>query len=103
MPIMTAGLSLMKNVPTLLAKSVIVPLWLIVTASATYATIQNKIFGSGTMLVFSIEDLNNITKIVKSLEDAGLMVKVVTGKVKNEVKQQKPGFLDILDATLSAS
>ena len=100
---MTAGLSLMKNVPTLLAKSVIVPLWLIVTASATYATIQNKIFGSGTMLVFSIEDLNNITKIVKSLEDAGLMVKVVTGKVKNEVKQQKPGFLDILDATLSAS
>ena len=100
---MTAGLSLMKNVPTLLAKSVIVPLWLIVTASATYATIQNKIFGSGTMLVFSIEDLNNITKIVKSLEDAGLMVKVVTGKVKNEIKQQKPGFLDILDATLSAS
>ena len=100
---MTAGLSLMKNVPTLLAKSVIVPLWLIVTASATYATIQNKIFGSGTMLVFSIEDLNDITKIVKSLEDAGLMVKVVTGKVKNEVKQQKPGFVDILDATLSAS
>ena len=79
------------------------PLWLIVTASATYATIQNKIFGSGTMLVFSIEDLNDITKIVKSLEDAGLMVKVVTGKVKNEIKQQKPGFLDILDATLSAS
>ena len=100
---MTAGLSLMKNVPTLLAKSVIVPLWLIVTASATYATIQNKIFGSGTMLVFSIEDLNDITKIVKSLEDAGLMVKVVTGKVKNEIKQQKPVFLDILDATLSAS
>ena len=100
---MTADLSLMKNVPTLLAKSVIVPLWLIVTASATYATIQNKIFGSGTMLVFSIEDLNDITKIVKSLEDAGLMVKVVTGKVKNEIKQQKPGFLDILDATLSAS
>ena len=100
---MTAGLSLMKNVPTLLAKSVIVPLWLIVTASATYATIQNKIFGSGTMLVFSIEDLNDITKIVKSLEDAGLMVKVVTGKVKNEIKQQKPAFLDILDATLSAS
>ena len=100
---MTAGLSLMKNVPTLLAKSVIVPLWLIVTASATYATIQNKTFGSGTMLVFSIEDLNDITKIVKSLEDAGLMVKVVTGKVKNEIKQQKPGFLDILDATLSAS
>lgn len=93
----------MKNVPTLLAKSVIVPLWLIVTASATYATIQNKTFGSGTMLVFSIEDLNDITKIVKSLEDAGLMVKVVTGKVKNEIKQQKPGFLDILDATLSAS
>ena len=55
------------------------------------------------MLVFSIEDLNDITKIVKSLEDAGLMVKVVTGNVKNEIKQQKPGFLDILDATLSAS
>ena len=45
---MTAGLPLMENVLTPIAKSVLVPLGLIAVASATDATIQKIIFGSDT-------------------------------------------------------
>ena len=100
---MTPGLPLMKKVPTPLATSILVPLGLTVTASATNSTIQNKTFGSVATLLFSKEALNDITKIVKSQEGAGLMIKGVTEKVKNEVKEQKPGFLGMSHATLSAS
>ena len=41
-------------------------------------------------------------KIVKCLEDSGLILKRVTEKVKNEVKEQKEGFLMLL-GTLGAS
>ena len=46
-----------------------------------------------------MEDL----KIVKSLEDSGLLLKGVTESVKNEVKEQKAGFLSMLLGTLGAS
>ena len=37
-------------------------------------------------------------KIVKSLEEAGLLIKTVSKTIKNEAKKkQKGGFLDILD------
>ena len=42
-PLMTAGLPLMKNVLTPLAKSVLIPLGLKAVASATDAAIQKKI------------------------------------------------------------
>ena len=35
-------------------------------------------------------------KIVKSLEDSGLLLKRVTKTVENEVKEQKGGFLSVL-------
>ena len=35
-------------------------------------------------------------KIVKSLEDSGLLLKGVTETVQNEVKEQKAGFLSML-------
>ena len=41
-PLMRVGLLLMKNVLTLLAKNVLIPLRLTAAASATNATIQNK-------------------------------------------------------------
>ena len=44
---MTAGLSLMKNVLTPLAKSVLIPLGLTAAASATEAAFPKKIYGSG--------------------------------------------------------
>ena len=60
---MTAGLPLMNNVHTSLAKSVLIPLGLTAAASATDAAIQKKIFGSGTTaLIFSNEKWKVILK-----------------------------------------
>ena len=47
--------------------------------------------------------MEGIIKIVKSLEDSGLLLKRVTEKVQNEVKEQKGGFLSMLFGTLGAS
>ena len=44
-----------------------------------------------------------IIKIVKSLEDSGLLLKGVSETVQNEVKEQKDGFLSMLLGTLAAS
>ena len=61
-------------------------------------------FGSGfTTLIISNEEMNDIMKIVKSLEESGLLIKGVSEKIKNEVKQQKVGFLSMLLETLGAS
>ena len=46
-PLMSVNLTLIKNILTPLAKSVLVPLGLTKAASATNAAIQKKIFGSG--------------------------------------------------------
>ena len=47
--------------------------------------------------------MEDIVKIVKSLEDSGLLLKGVTGTVQNEVKEQKGGFLSMLLGTSGAS
>ena len=59
---MTTGLPLMKSILNPLAKSNLVPLVLRTGVSATEATIQIKIFGSGTALVFSNEEIDDIKK-----------------------------------------
>ena len=67
-----------------------------------------KILGSGhnnpssTALIISNNDMEDITKIVKSLEDSGLLLKGVTERVQNEVKEQKGRFLRMLLGTLGA-
>ena len=48
-------------------------------------------------------EIEDITKIVKSLEDSGLLLKGVTEIVQNDVKEQKGGFLSTLSGTLGAS
>ena len=45
---------------------------------------------------------NDFIKILKYLEDSGLLSKGVTETVQNEVKEQKGGFLSMLLGTLSA-
>ena len=44
-----------------------------------------------------------IVKLVKSLEDSGLLIKVVSETIKNEAKEQKGEFLGMLLGTLGAS
>ena len=53
--------------------------------------------------LISNDEINNIIKIVKSLEGSGLLLKGVTETVQNEVKEEKGGFLSALLGTLSAS
>ena len=47
--------------------------------------------------------MKNIIRIVKSLEDSGLLLKWVSKTIKNEVKEQKGGFLSMLLGTPGAS
>ena len=94
-PLLKTRLLLIKNVIKPLAKSVLIPLGLTAAASAADAGIHKKILGSGNMttLIISNDEIHDIIKIVKSLEDFGLLVKGVTETAQNEVKEQKGGFL----------
>ena len=47
--------------------------------------------------------MDDLFKIVKSLEDSGLLLKGVTESVQDEIKEQKGGFLSMLLGTLRAS
>ena len=103
-PLLKIGLPLMKNVSQPLAKSDLIPLRLTGAALATDATIHKKMFGSGTTtLTISNEEINDIIKIVKSLEESGLFIKGVRKTIKNEAKEQKGGFFSMLVSTLGAS
>ena len=98
-------LPLIINAIKRLAKSVLIPLGLTAVASAADAGIHKKILGSGntTTLIISNYEIEDIIKIVKSLEGSGLLLKGVTETVQNEVKEQKGGFLSMLLGTLGAS
>ena len=73
-----------------LAKSVLIPLGLTV--------IHKNMFRSGrpsdldsrvTILIISNEEMNEIIKIVKSLEESGLLIERVSETIRNEAKEQK--------------
>ena len=93
---MTAGLPVMKSVLTPLGKSVLVPLGLTTAASATDAAVQKKVYGSGTtVLIFSNKEMDDIIKIVKSLEESSLSTKGVSETIKKEAREQKGEFFGI--------
>ena len=71
-PLLKNGFSLMKNILKPSANSVLIPLELTASASATNAVIQS-----------------DIMKIIKSLEDAGLLIKGVYEITENEAKRTK--------------
>ena len=56
-----------------------------------------------TTLMISNDEMGDIIKIVKSLEDSGLLLKRFTETVQNELKEQKGGFLSMLLGILGAS
>ena len=87
-PFVKPALPLIGNVLKSLAKSVLTLLEL--TAGATGVVIHNKMFGSGmTVLIISNEEMNHIMKIVKSLEETGLLKKGVSETIKNEAKEKQ--------------
>ena len=54
-------------------------------------------------MIISNNEIEDIIKIVKSLEDSGLLLEGETKTVQNEVKEQKGGFLSKLLGTLGAN
>ena len=47
--------------------------------------------------------MNDIMKIIKALENSGILLKGVSKTIKNETKERKGGFLSMLLGTLGAS
>ena len=47
--------------------------------------------------------MNDVMKIVKSLEKSGLLIKGISETIKNEAKKQKRGLLGMLLCTLGPS
>ena len=56
-----------------------------------------------TTLINSNDEMNDIMKIVKSLEEFELLIKGVSQTIKNEAKEQKEQFLGMLLGTLGVS
>ena len=56
-----------------------------------------------TALIISNTEVDDIMKIVKSLEASGLMMKGVSKAIKNKAKKRKGGFLSMLLSTLAVS
>ena len=92
-----------------LAKNVLAPLGLTDVMSAIDGSIQKKIHGSGATkgarvkLISEQEDMNDIMKIIKALENSGILLKGVSKAIKNETKEQKGAFLSMLLGTLGVS
>ena len=92
-----------------LAKNVLAPLGLTAAMSAIDGSIQKKIHGSGVTkgagvkLIIEQEDMKYIMKIIKALENSGILLKGVSKTIKNETKEQRGGFLSMLLGTLGAS
>ena len=102
--LLKSGLPLMKNVVKPLAKGILNPLGLTAAASAADAGIHKTLLGSGkhlsdwashnnTILIISNDEMKGIVKIVKFLEDSGLLFKRVSETTQNESKEQRGGFL----------
>ena len=77
-----------------------------------HAGIHKKILGSGhplssaprkTTLIISNDEMEDIIKIVESLEDSDLLLKGVSEAIPNEAKEQKGGFFTILLGKLGAN
>ena len=77
-----------------LAKSLLIPLGLTVAESAADAGIRKKVLESGVAtLIISNENIDDIMKIVKSLEKSSLLIKGVSDTLKIKKKNKGVDFL----------
>ena len=87
-PLTEVVLTFMKNVQTLLTKSVLMPLALTTATSAADAEIHKKVLRSRTAtLIISNQKLRDVMKVVKSLKDSAILIKRVTQSTKNITKK----------------
>ena len=85
-----------------LAKNVLAPLGLTAAMSAIDGSIEKKIHGSGIKVIIE-EDVQDIIKVIKELENSDILLKGVSKTIENEIKEQRGGFLSMLLGTLGAS
>ena len=87
----------MKSVLTPLARHVLLPLGLLLAGMlvADAAIEKNYTLGSAALII-SNEEMEDIMKTVKFLEESGLLIKGINETIKNETKKQKTGFLSML-------
>ena len=72
------------------AKNILAPLGVTAAASAIDAGIEKKTHGSGTTtLIISNEEMNDIMKIVQTLEDSNILLKGITKTIEKETKKKK--------------
>ena len=64
-------------------------------ASNAINKFERKISRKGFTSFISKEDMNGIIKIIKSLEDWGVLIDGVKKTVKHEIKNKKVDFLEI--------
>ena len=104
-PLLKTGLPLMKSAIKPLAKTVLIPLGLTAAALAADAGIHKKILGyvHNATLIISNDEMEYILKIVRSLDDSGLLLEGVSETIENEAKEQKGRFLSMLLGALGAS
>ena len=87
-----------------LAKNVLAPLGISAALSAIDGSIKKKMLGSRTAtLIISNDEMDDILKIVQSLEDSNVLLKGVSETIQHEAKEQRGGFLSMLIGTLGAS
>ena len=87
-----------------LAKNVLAPLGLSAAMSAIDGSIKKKMLGSGaTTLIISNDEMDDILKIVKSLENSGVLLKGVSETIQHEAEEQRGRFLSMLLGTLGTS
>ena len=87
-----------------LAKNVLAPLGLTAAMSAIAGSTKKKMLGPGaTTLIISNDEADDILKIVKSLENSGVLLKGVSEGIQHEAKGQRGGFLGMLLGTFGAS
>ena len=67
--------------------------------------IHKKILGSyhNITLIISNDEMEDILKIIRPLEDSGLLLKGVSETIQNKAKEQRGGFLSMLLGTFGGS
>ena len=79
-------------------------------ASSAFNKFERRISRKGVVrarkvftLFISNKDVDDIIKIIKSLEDLVVLLDGVTEKVKHEIRKEEGGFLSVVLAPLAAS
>ena len=82
-----------------LAKNLLAPLGLTAAMSVIDGSIKNIIHDSGVKLIIEQEDMKDIMKIIKALQNSGILLKGESKTIENETKEQRGGFLSMLLGT----